>query len=329
MTRNHSSTNVCLAIRQTQLIKALALLLFLALGISTLLINSRSVSLPFAQCPQQPGKQEDIYPLRNISIVLMGDSITRYQYLSLIYFLRWGTWFDPRKVSPHLVKEGSFWSPLHAEYWMEFYLQTNRMVAPFESCDCYRPVAEEILEQLPLICENRYFYDKENNVSVTYIQAFGHSSTPHGHLNASTALLTASPSILKFKSTNFTWSYKNWHEAVSFHIAELRPKPQFVVMNAGLWPNIFFNYSQTRKKLADAFQFTGMKGIWKTTTYRINGDPAPYSAGDSLMCEELGACLNLSWTAQLSPDMYWDRNHFYEPVYRQINEQMLGMMFHR
>jgi hypothetical protein len=305
--------------------KSRTLFILLALGITTLMTSSRVLSLQSQQ--QQPDK--DDAPLRDISIVLMGDSITRYQYLSLVYFLRWGAWFDPRKMHPHLVKERSFETPLHPEQWMEFYLQSNRMVAPYESCDCFRPVGN-IMRQLDRVCENRYFYDRERNNSVVYIQAFGHASTQHGRLNASTALLTADHGTLTFNLTPYIWNYNTWHDTVRFHIAELKPKPQFVVMNAGAWQNHFLAHNESRAELADALQSTGMKGIWKTTTSQQRGGQAGDSiVADSLMCEQLGACLNLSWTSQLSKDMWWDNLHFYEPTYRQMNEQMLGMMYPR
>jgi hypothetical protein len=31
---------------------------------------------------------------RNLNIVMIGDSVTRYQYISLVYFLKFGTWIN-------------------------------------------------------------------------------------------------------------------------------------------------------------------------------------------------------------------------------------------
>jgi hypothetical protein len=44
-----------------------------------------------------------IAPPRDLWIAFIGDSVTRYQYLSFVYFLRWGRWFDPEET-PNLVR---------------------------------------------------------------------------------------------------------------------------------------------------------------------------------------------------------------------------------
>lgn len=68
----------------------------------------------------------------NVSLVIVGDSIARYSYLSLVYFLRWGRWFDPGLDRSNLVNEQSFDNPFHEETFHEFYYQTNLMLQPFE-----------------------------------------------------------------------------------------------------------------------------------------------------------------------------------------------------
>jgi hypothetical protein len=45
---------------------------------------------------------------RNVHIIMMGDSLMRYQYLSLVYFLRWQRWFDPNVTVNNLVNEKSW-----------------------------------------------------------------------------------------------------------------------------------------------------------------------------------------------------------------------------
>ena len=262
--------------------------------------------------------------LRDFGIVLMGDSITRYQYLSLVYFLRWGTWFDPRKMHPHLVQERSYETPLHGETWLEFYWQTNRMVAPYESCDCYRPMGKFNGRTMDQTCENRYYHDPERNITVTYLQAFG-SVPQHGHLDPASAL--AHPILPPQQYTPYTWEYKGWHDTVRHHIAQLEPKPQYAVLNAGLWNNIFLSNDTARSDLREALISANIKGIWKTTTTDLNGGQPPHqSALDALMCDEMDGCLNLTWTKDLNPSLYWDKVHMYEPCYRKINEQMLQLI---
>jgi hypothetical protein len=47
---------------------------------------------------------------------------------------------------------------------------------------------------------------------------------------------------------------------------------------------------------------------------------------DRAMCHLLGQCLNISWTAYLRPELFFDKFHFAEPVYRIMNEQLLQQL---
>ena len=86
--------------------------------------------------------------LRGKSIVFIGDSLTRYQYLNLVYFLATGKWSSPHPRN-ELDKE-------HAS-WQSFYRTTTQRNQN-EICDCYRlqlfPHREAGLSSL---VENRSF----------------------------------------------------------------------------------------------------------------------------------------------------------------------------
>lgn len=269
--------------------------------------------------------------LRDLHIALMGDSITRYQYLSLVYYLRYNRWFDPQqRTHQHLVNVRSFASPFHNDRWHEFFFQTNQLLAPAETCDCYR-AADSIMSlshATHSVCEDRYYFDPERKISVTYIQAMGHTATHRGHMDPSLALMTAGHVPITFNSTPYTWEYSKWEDTVRFHVAKLWPKPQFLVLNAGLWNNKFGTDEASRQNLVDTIQDVNITGIWKTTTARRDGSIREQNLDtDVTMCLLLDKCLNLSWTAnQLSEADYWDKLHFYEPIYRRINEQMLEMI---
>ena len=94
-----------------------------------------------------------VQPLRNLRLVFLGDSVTRYQYLSLAYFVRHKRWFDPNVTVNNLVNAHSFHHPLHPdEDWNEFFLQSNRLLHPLEICDCLRS------RDGNTVLERRYFY---------------------------------------------------------------------------------------------------------------------------------------------------------------------------
>jgi len=77
--------------------------------------------------------------LRDKHIVFMGDSLTRYQYLNFIQWLRRGNWTTP---VPRLEHPGDWIAP-DFDHWNFFYAKSSGVLsAPadgiMEYCDCYR-----------------------------------------------------------------------------------------------------------------------------------------------------------------------------------------------
>lgn len=184
----------------------------------------------------QPKQQTT--PLK--SIAFMGGSLTRYQYLSLAYFVTHGTWIDPR-TKPNLVVEGD-----HAS-WNAFYNATTTAYEGFEKCDCYRSQKWD----LKSLTENRYYVAPHWNLY--YIQAFG-SIPSHGHWNPLVLPSTQPP----FKrNASFMWEY-DWPNTILNHVALIRPKPQWIVLNAGHWANDFIN-PEYRTRVIQAIRDAGIK----------------------------------------------------------------------
>ena len=96
--------------------------------------------------------------LENKNITMIGDSLTRYQYLNLVHYLATGQWSSPH---PANEREGD-----HKD-WNSFYETTNARLGGREICDCYRKDHVKNVEQ-------RYFID--GNVRVSYRQAYGPQS---------------------------------------------------------------------------------------------------------------------------------------------------------
>ena len=44
------------------------------------------------------------------------------------------------------------------------------------------------------------------------------------------------------------------------------------------------------------------------------------------MCKLADKCLDLSWTKNVPPELYADKYHFNEPVYRVMGEQLLNLI---
>jgi hypothetical protein len=85
--------------------------------------------------------------ISGLRVAFVGDSLTRYMYLSLAAYLRRGHWVDEEDV-PNIL-EGK-------HKWNSFYNFTNNYFQPYEQCDCFRLDSKR---QFEAAMENRYFVD--------------------------------------------------------------------------------------------------------------------------------------------------------------------------
>lgn len=252
-----------------------------------------------------------------LKLVMIGDSLTRYQYLSLAYFLRHGHWDE----TSHLVSGVSF-----SRGWDHFYSETTSLLRPLEKCDCYRERYRDKSKVDQHVVENRYFFDETNANLLVYLQGFGNTlSGLHGRIAPEDAFREISSFHYNHTKTEWQWEYKDWGEAIEKYVARLNAT--HVLVNAGLWPNDFGDNEASRTSLAHAFNSTGITGIWKTTTYNKNHGLDHQTQTDQVMGELLsGSVLDVSWTREVHQQYYWDQVHFLEPIYRTMNEQLLELL---
>jgi hypothetical protein len=92
-----------------------------------------------------------------LRVAFIGDSLTRYMYLSLATYLRRGRWITKKDV-PNILEEKQF------NGWNLFYNYSKNSLQPNEQCDCFRP------EQNVKTIENRYFTDPVQDNVLYYIQ---------------------------------------------------------------------------------------------------------------------------------------------------------------
>ena len=126
------------------------------------------------------------------SLGMMGMSLVRYQYLSLVNFLEHGTWI-PWDGSEHTglpspVIENQWRGDANsdAEHWNRFFKGTNQALNGNEACDCFRSSSCSSPETSKGWCttENRYYRRSLGDgrmFSVTYVQSFGPKYSPRGH----------------------------------------------------------------------------------------------------------------------------------------------------
>jgi GDSL/SGNH-like Acyl-Esterase family found in Pmr5 and Cas1p len=138
--------------------------------------------------------------LRGKHLVIVGDSINRYMYLSLVYFLETGNFTSPYP-SQTWEKDYSNWTDFYQVTYSHRHsilckslvivrstsrdllaayvcftlgasllqLQiTNARLNGHEKCDCHRIG----LQDFPMV-ENRYYYNPDTQVRITFFQWFG------------------------------------------------------------------------------------------------------------------------------------------------------------
>jgi hypothetical protein len=291
-------------------------------------VDDENSSDPSSICAQEPC---------NVSIVFMGDSLTRFQYLSLVYFLRHGQWIDPASI-PHLVRPMDYIGGYELHFdWSPWFTATMNILAPYENCDCYRTAGSLNGRngQLPYVCENRYYHDPIRNNTVTYLLAFGSATSIRGHWEANQAI----PQLVAYHRTKnesamgdtvgpmrsrVPWRWEgDWIDAMRGHIVDLAPA--VLIVNAGKWTHSFHD-ADYRSSIVSAWQTVRHiipRMIWKTTTADRGGRyTSAYNDTDFAMCQLL-ECLDTMWTIDVPKHLYVDQGHFVEPVYRLLNEQLL------
>ena len=275
--------------------------------------------------------------LRGRRLAIIGDSLTRYQYLNLAHFLAYGSWYS---APPHLESERQWGS------WGDFFrgssARLNAAPAAFEVCDCVADPPE-------LRIENRYFVDLEANITLSFRQMRG-TLTQRGHdaewLNAGCrAPPCAQTGCVPGNCSGANYTLSSPRELLEHFASTFRPDT--IVVNSGFWGG--FDAPQTLIDLAAAavaMRAVGVRNfIWKVTTAwmspedhsepgaseletlvptlsRPAGDAPAWRVYDTL-------ALTLPLVAAVKAGMiaenvsFWDKFHFQQAVYRGLNEALL------
>eukprot|EP01063_Lacrimia_lanifica_P017640 TRINITY_DN24686_c0_g1_i1.p1 TRINITY_DN24686_c0_g1~~TRINITY_DN24686_c0_g1_i1.p1 ORF type:complete len:736 (+),score=185.54 TRINITY_DN24686_c0_g1_i1:1-2208(+) len=257
---------------------------------------------------------------RGLRLVMVGDSLMRYQYISLAYFLATGTWWDPSRKVRQITAERSKFND-----WEDFFTTVTALLHPHEYCDCYRSA------EIEDTTENRYFYDAKHDNFVAFHQAFGHNSSMHGSVAPGDVWKmlfdhagAAEPPKFHYDLRERTWTANTWDGFIRDVASRYDPKPTHAIFNAGWWRNDFQGPGgdKAADDLLAALAGAGIKGIWKTVT-RARGGAVPLFNIDAAMEKKFDTVLDVAWTGQLDAKWYWDEVHFWEPVYRISNEDLL------
>jgi hypothetical protein len=275
-----------------------------------------------AEVPSTVERPQDLH------IAFVGDSVTRYMYLDLVYFLRHNKWIQDDDY-PNIL------NAKHYPSWNAHYNASNQALSPNEVCDCFRnnPENSSHIDKEETI-ENRYFVDRERNNYATFIEVFGGYQS-HGHLMPQDAFQQRQHSELNFDkllTDPFVWRH-DWPGLIRNYLNKMTPKPDYLVFNEGLWIEHELGNEEVQISIKNALDDTGIIGIYKTTTLpNINSGLAKRSAGvvfnrhDDAMCKLIGKYLDFAWTKDLGNEHYWDGVHFKPHVNRGMNMELLDFL---
>ena len=169
--------------------------------------------------------------LSNRHIILLGDSLTRYQYLNLIHTLQRNSWEPSIKPS---IDNGKHW-----KNWEQFLVGATLRFGCQEICDCYRN------EETALGKENRYYYDPVHNISISLF--FFVASLPL-HMNDPPTNETffhqcSNYEIVRKELSNYhtrNVSKHTYHDKIDFFRDAIAPlNPDLVMLNIGTLERAF------------------------------------------------------------------------------------------
>lgn len=220
--------------------------------------------------------------LRGKHLVLVGDSLMRYQYLSLVHFLHLGE-YPPSGVpeskadEPNICMEGDYWR-LSDEWkekfgistggWPAFMIATSQLFEGTERCDCYRDVFP-----FNTTVENRYFRNSDYNVSVSYFTKLGGAIPDiRGHYPLSLEG-TMPPKFLtetiykKLGKTPLNWNVDNEEFVTKIlpAVEKDQGKVSHLLWNEGIWMHES-DWNPLMRTVRSFMEERQVRAFFKTTT---------------------------------------------------------------
>ena len=194
----------------------------------------------------------------------IGDSLTRYQYLSFVYWLHRARWRSP--VPSNTWEQD--WSS-----WKNFHLGTNARLGCSEICDCYRggEMQRPVNVKAAFPKENRHYFDSQSDLMVRYYLWF----PPEIPLRF--APIASGADIQKqcqtYDNANLVDYPVYHHNETSFmNMTEflgqvVAPEnPDVLIINYGFWEYPDASSVTGARLLAAAVRSASKRGMWKTTT---------------------------------------------------------------
>ncbi len=266
-------------------------------------------------------------------VVLIGDSLTRYQYLNLMFFLVHGSW-ESASALPN-ENQNKFSS------WNSFFKTTNERMGGHEICDCFRKSNRDFINSS---VEHRYFDD--GHIQVSYRQVFGPDSDIRFHdpalLNLSScksrciqafcAPGECDPLLRPVTNLGTVLRPGALHALATSHPSS------FILFNAGIWwakdgRNTFADHAPLLEREARRTRAAApaTRLHWKITTRARGTRAARPEFGLARSLERAGAFDGVfdAWAltddiVDNAPHLMMDHVHFTAPVYAGLNRALIA-----
>jgi len=317
-----------------------------SLSESTIAIASKEKGKYCWEAGQEFTWDDAVARLKGKHLIIFGDSVTRYQYMSLVYFLENKKWPDvpfceERKVCSKFYpkdKNDEFCDEngVTNDMWTHFYKLTSKYLK-HEKMECFRHGARTTGN----VVENRYF--RMDDVSVTFFRYTKHGDDFHGTWKIVDKYPWFDEGGYNCPVCDCPMTEDRWRIELNDTnpFAEMMKKlhPTHVVFNMGFWgpparptPDDFKSLFHTAKLMPKT------KFIWKTMTCTKsrrthNCDDQCYEEiktfreegfliYDAYRLSSMVKHLPTNWT-----NLYFDAFHFRTPVYSRLNEILLSIIF--
>mmetsp|Transcript_25247 Transcript_25247/g.39624 ORF Transcript_25247/g.39624 Transcript_25247/m.39624 type:complete len:378 (+) Transcript_25247:1704-2837(+) len=300
--------------------------------------------------------------LRNKHVLIIGDSVSRYQYMSLASFLHSGfpeASGNHEKGANNVCMPGNVWGS-----WKRFYLRSSAHFEGRELCDCFRPEGPWNPDFEKRTEENRFLSLPEHNLSLSYLQVFG-GFPMHGHfpgrcrgstqvpmcsrLNVSRAEVSRATHVLTNEEYDSNplldqGNVFDWQSSVHATVRDLVPNMEVDVLiyNTGLWGELK-NATMVGDVMSAGSEVVKAGGscFWKRTTKRFKcqgGDRrcfrdrwAPEEVADAVPVDQAkdkgwGIMDIATPTSLLEQDSFADGIHPRPFVYNELNNLLLNQV---
>jgi hypothetical protein len=185
--------------------------------------------------------------LKGTHLVFVGDSLSRYFYLSLSYLFATGKWSRKfAKLPAHPSLSRSILSEKDFQNWSRFYHKSNKILSnektTFEICDCFRNDSRPFISTTPGLpdqgqdCrENRHLRyipessnldDQENDVRISYLQWYGLMPMRYDPRISVYPRNSSFPTFTKALNERLCPKYNQSFVPLSYHCSEQRGQSQ-------------------------------------------------------------------------------------------------------